>query len=175
MDHRDPRPTHSAQISFLPPGRGHQEHPSVPGCPGVSSCSRRCWWPAAPRARGFARRRLAPLVFGEGMAIQPRKMYFSSRLSRLSLPLARCRWQRALRPGKESVCTAGSRRNSQNSLISVPTAEPCAAAISQPQQLPAAFTLLLPGKGRRPPEPPATLMRGCPAVSPRRLQLLQVV
>lgn len=117
VDHRGPCPTHHAQIAFHPSlGRGHHDCPSTPGCPGVSSCSWRCWWLADARARGFARR-LAPRGFGEGMAIQPRKMYFPSRLSRVFPPPARCRWQRALRPVKHSVCRAGSRRSS-DSLIS---------------------------------------------------------
>lgn len=40
---------------------------------------------------------------------------------------------------------------------------------------PGCVTLVPPGKGRRPPELAATLMRGCSAVSRRRLQLLRVV
>lgn len=119
VDHRSPCPTQHAQIAFRPSsGRGYHDYPSTPGCPGVSSCSWCCWWLALSRARGFAPRRLAPRGFGEGMAIQRRKMYFSSRLSRIFPSPPRCCWQRALRPVKHSVCRAGSRRSSQNSLIS---------------------------------------------------------
>lgn len=103
VDHRGPCPTQCPQISLHLPGRGLHEYPSTRGCAGVSSCSWRCWWLAAPRARGFARHRLAPRGFGEGMATQPHKMYFSSRLSRVFLPPARCRGQRTPRPVKDSV------------------------------------------------------------------------
>lgn len=113
-----PCPTHSPQIAFHPPGRGHHEYLSTPGSPGVSCCSWRCWWLAAPLARGFARHRLAPRGFEEGTAIQPRKMHFSSRLSRVFLPPRAVPLAAGTAAGQRHRLQSRLRRSSQNSLIS---------------------------------------------------------
>lgn len=133
MNHRGPWPTHRPKIAFHSPGRGHRQYPFSPGCLELSSCSWRCW---QPQGSGLC---TPPSRFSGGGgniwggSNDPTQMYFSIRLSRVLLSSARCRWQRSLLPVKHSVCRAGSRRSSQNSHISCPTAEPCAAATTQPQ------------------------------------------